>query len=220
MSAPWTAGDLVESGQCTPQCLLALNSKCDCPCNGRWHGVLAAAEVDADQARPWYARHCGYSQLILDNLCPAIRAGIPEYNRHYRAAIRDHRVFAVAQRHGQTWETHVDVCTAWSRENGYDRLADDAVELWGSILAALMRSWRIRSRSWGGELPTAYGVKTQAEAQVLGALAVELYAGNPDGARGCLAALAEDGQGNSHPPASGWLTRQRGRRDQQPRRRS
>src|SRR5215470_17318486 len=68
------------------------------------------------------------------------RPGVPEYNRHYKAAIRDHRVFAVAQRHGKTWETHVDVCTAWSRKNGYERLTDDAAELWGSILAALLHS--------------------------------------------------------------------------------
>jgi hypothetical protein len=39
----------------------------------------------------------------------------------------------------------------------------------------------------------ASGVKTQAEAQVLGALAVELHAGNFDGARSCLRALNVDG---------------------------
>jgi hypothetical protein len=188
----WTAGDLVLAGRCTAQCLLAFNSPCDCPCNGRWHGRLTAAEI-GDPKVPWYARHCGYSQLVLDQLCPAIRSGIPEFNRHYHSAKRDHRVFAVAQRRGRVWETHVDVCTEWSRDNGCAYFPDEAIDMWEALLIALIRARRAKSGSCGRELPTAYGVKTQAEAQVLGAVAVEMHAGNCDGARACLAALDEDG---------------------------
>jgi hypothetical protein len=55
-------------------------------------------------------------------LCPAIRAGIPEFNRHYRVAQRDHQVFAVAQRRDRTWETRVGVSTEWGRPgSGYER---------------------------------------------------------------------------------------------------
>lgn len=186
---PWTAGDLIAAGRCTPQCLLAFNGKCDCPCNGRWHGKLTGTELGEARV-PWYQRHCGYGQIVLNQLCPAIRGGVTDFNRCYRSAERDRQVFAVAQRHGKTWETHVDICTAWSvKWQHRDYLSEDSVSLWREVMCALMRARRIRAGSVGREMADAYGVQTQAEAQILGVLAVELYAGNPDGARSCLAAL-------------------------------
>jgi hypothetical protein len=191
--AAWTAGDLVAAGRCSPQCLLAFNGKCDCPCNGRWHGALTTAELGEARV-PWHERHCGYTQPILDQLCPPIRSGVTDFNRHYRNATRDHSVFAVAQRCGKAWETHVDVGTACSiKGQRWDYLPEDSVSLWQDVICALMLARRLRGGSVGREMADAYGVQTQTEAQVLGALAVELHAGNPDGARSCLAALDEDG---------------------------
>lgn len=41
-----TAGDLVESGQCTPMCLLALtDAACQCRCGGVHHGAMTDAPL-------------------------------------------------------------------------------------------------------------------------------------------------------------------------------
>lgn len=40
--------DLLTSGECTPQCLLALlpdEGRCQCSCGGEFHGVLTAAST-------------------------------------------------------------------------------------------------------------------------------------------------------------------------------
>lgn len=41
-----TAGELIEEGLCSARCMLAFgNGRCDCPCDGRWHGVLTDTEA-------------------------------------------------------------------------------------------------------------------------------------------------------------------------------
>ena len=53
----WTAGDLVESRRCTPQCLLALNAKCTCHCGNRtWQHADCAnrhARRTRRESAPW-----------------------------------------------------------------------------------------------------------------------------------------------------------------------
>lgn len=48
-SSDLTAGLLVTDGHCSAVCLLArrINDDCDCPCHGRWHGVLAGLLMPA-----------------------------------------------------------------------------------------------------------------------------------------------------------------------------
>jgi hypothetical protein len=42
----WTAADLLEEGMCSARCMLAFgDGPCNCPCEGRWHGVLTDADV-------------------------------------------------------------------------------------------------------------------------------------------------------------------------------
>jgi hypothetical protein len=185
----WTAGELLEARRCTPQCLLAVNGKCDCHCNGRWHGVLTSAEVDGAEAPPWYARRCYWAQSHLDEQCPVVPSSIAAFNRHYRAAKRAHVSFAVAQRRGKNWEMHFDAET----EEWDSALSDEATVMWDEILIALIRARRVDSGGTGKSLLTAYRVRSQVEAQVLGVIARDLLCGNLDGARSCLAALAEDG---------------------------
>jgi hypothetical protein len=40
-----TAADLLSFRLCTGQCLLGLEDQCVCRCRGRWHAVLAGAEI-------------------------------------------------------------------------------------------------------------------------------------------------------------------------------
>lgn len=42
---PVTAGELVNSGECSGQCLVAADDSCECKCGGFWHGALAAYVV-------------------------------------------------------------------------------------------------------------------------------------------------------------------------------
>jgi hypothetical protein len=49
----WIAGELLEEGLCSARCLLALSDgPCECACSGRWHGVLAGAQVTEGTPRP------------------------------------------------------------------------------------------------------------------------------------------------------------------------
>ena len=41
----FTASELVESGQCSGQCLVAAADYCDCRCRGVYHGRLASADL-------------------------------------------------------------------------------------------------------------------------------------------------------------------------------
>jgi hypothetical protein len=78
-------------------------------------------------------------------------------------------------------------------EHWDSRLTDEAADLFEQLLAALVSARRIDSGVPGRSLLIACKVRTRAEAQALGAIVRELLAGNHDGARSCLAALAEDG---------------------------
>lgn len=43
-----TPADLIQTGSCTPRCLLADPvKKCRCTCNGRHHGLLLTVDVTA-----------------------------------------------------------------------------------------------------------------------------------------------------------------------------
>lgn len=187
-----TAGEMLEARLCSPQCLLAYGAEsageCTCRCNGRWHGTLTHVEVD-DAVVPWYERYCYYGPAVLDALCPLISGGIKTFNRDYRKAKKASRAFAVVQKQGATFDVSVDIET-----EAYDaRLTDDAASLFESLLTALVRAGRVKTGSGGRSLIFAYGVKTQIEAQTLGALAIELHHKNADGANNCLRALDEDG---------------------------
>lgn len=50
------ARDLIVSGRCSPMCLMAWGeseTKCSCPCQGRFHGALAYAEVTQNDPVYW-----------------------------------------------------------------------------------------------------------------------------------------------------------------------
>jgi hypothetical protein len=187
------AAELLDEGRCSPQCLLARESgECACRCAGKFHGVLATALVHPDRgslSRPWYARYCGYHQSLLDALCPVIPAGRRAFSARYRAARRAREPLAIARRLGSAWEAYFDAET----EDCDSRLSDEASQVWTDLIQALMWARRVRTGSGGGSLLVAGGIKKQAEAQVLGTLAIEFLTGNLDGGRSCLRALAEDG---------------------------
>lgn len=87
-------------------------------------------------------------------------------------------------------------CTSIPETEEYDsRLTEDAADLFEQILGALLRAHRVNSGVASPCGLQAYGVRTRTEAQVLGAIARELFCSNHDGARSCLVALYEDGFG-------------------------
>jgi hypothetical protein len=50
-SLAWTASELVASGRCSGMCMVASISteKCDCRCDGEYHGALSDANVSRNQ---------------------------------------------------------------------------------------------------------------------------------------------------------------------------
>ena len=186
------ARELLEDGRCTPQCLLACEPggerECACRCRGQYHGALISALVPAEPKRPWYARYCGWAQMHLDERCPVIPGGTEAFNRHYRAAKIARVPFAAVQRRADTWEMHFD-----SETEEYDSaLSEEAADVWEEVVSAVISARRAGNGCGGKSLLFVRRVRTQAEAQVLGTIALELLCGNLDGARSCLRALTED----------------------------
>lgn len=51
MQLTMPAAALVVTGACSAPCLLAVDHDCDCRCSGKYHGLLAAVQVNVDPFR-------------------------------------------------------------------------------------------------------------------------------------------------------------------------
>lgn len=63
MQLTMPAAALVVTGACSAPCLLAVDHDCDCRCSGRYHGLLAAVQVNVDPLRAPSVVNDAVSQL-------------------------------------------------------------------------------------------------------------------------------------------------------------
>jgi hypothetical protein len=137
----------------------------------------------------WLERNTGYGAVVLEAMCPVIPGGVAGFNRAYTRAKLERHPFAAVQQYGSWFDLAVDLET----ERYGAGLSDPAVAKLELLIVALARAGRINSGSSDRSSLRAYGARTATEAQVLGAIALEMNAGNHDGADGCLSALSDDG---------------------------
>lgn len=92
-SVTWVAGELIEEGLCSARCLLALGEgPCDCPCEGRWHGVLTGFDAGEGIPPEQRARMRGQARAEARAAAVALRAeagaGTTAMRREARSASR------------------------------------------------------------------------------------------------------------------------------------
>ena len=179
-----TARDLLESRECTAPCLLAVNREpdCECCCGGRWHGVLATAEVPGNRPPPWWESH--WSQTVLDEMCPVVGTS-KGWDGLYRARKKAQQITVGAYRLRrwivtmETWSAPAGDCSKASIEVGF------------AFLGTLLDNGRI-THGWFDSHSCAYGLRSSTEAQAVGAVFAELFFGNLDAAQAVVAAAARD----------------------------
>ncbi|WP_127920917.1 hypothetical protein [Bifidobacterium xylocopae] len=131
---------LVESGQCSSACLLALSSDttcCSCKCGGAYHGSLSDALVKRNKvAGLWYEPQ-DVVMLGSDEFVDFERGGVNEFNRVYRLS---HGTFgAVIKRGNRDYQVEFD---------HQDSRSVASIERWEHFCRfcdALLLSARVRS---------------------------------------------------------------------------
>jgi hypothetical protein len=173
-----TARELIASGECWAQCLLALteDDKCDCPCGGSYHGVIADVKVEK---RPsvdgWWSR-AGYSEWFLSTHVPTLdsRRGVPVR----LAWDPDFGSFGV-WRQGSRWEGTFDLARP--------RFLDDRMKVaLTEVGCLLLRSGRARHVCVAKDIVLIYGARSAFDAKAFLFIAIELLCENFDGYRNVL----------------------------------
>lgn len=197
------AGDLVQHGECSPQCLLADSGDkgCDCRCGGKYHGLLADAELETGQdARPWW-QQCNYGGRSAASLARNIPVSqsLAQHNEVYQKCKALNEPFLVVDQDGSTWSVIHDVGTLprRSRElfaqwNSLDRSGkvtrSEAVDLFFYLLLRQRRA-RIAGPPTASEHVFISGFRDKEEAMTVATLVSDAWDGELKGIASAVTVL-------------------------------
>lgn len=181
------AAELIQSGRCSPMCLLALaeeSIKCRCRCSGSYHGALATAEVEQVDAAPGWTRHLGYDPGCAYDF-PIVK-GSGDFDRwaYQRYCDRDFTL-PIVRRDGRTFTVIHDgelEYRAWPEIGGAAAAA---------FLVSLLRARRTTQVTPPpGMYVSATGVRSEIEARAVASVLREAWADNPCSAVRATAVLS------------------------------
>jgi hypothetical protein len=168
------ASDLLDSGQCSPQCLLAreLEGTCTCRCSGEFHAALVNAEVPAlppwwdhlyawsDDDKPHPARRGRFAPGVDDRTCPVLCS--PAVFRDAWNGAWSQGAFAYVRPWRGGWAVHCENVQLAP-------LDATGVTVQAALLGGLLGMARCAAIS-PGSYASVYGVRDRAEAQAIGHL--------------------------------------------------
>ena len=183
MSQVW---EVLEAGECTAECLCASvidADKCECRCNGYWHGAAARARIESGEAIPTWVQivtQSGDGPIATNyyTQIPVVGQSISDFNHEYRRqkTAKDPYFLAISRR-GRGFTAHFD---AWWKPVWCDHEWNprDPFIAWKEFTIELMQSGNVHRSALSPEYVQATEFRTALEARTYAALLEEAAIGN------------------------------------------